>query len=62
MGRGAVEVEVILLDVLPVVAFAVGQTEQALFDDGVLPIPESEGEAEPLLVVGDAGQAIFPQR
>ena len=59
MGRRAVEVEVVFLDVLAVVAFAVGQAEQAFLEDRVLAVPQGQGEAEPLLVVGDAGQAVF---
>ena len=57
--RRAVEVEVILLDVLAVIALAVGQAEQPLLEDGILPVPEREREAEALLVVGDAGQAVL---
>src|SRR5262249_37642731 len=48
-----------LLDVLAVIAFAVGQPEQAFLQDGVLAVPEGQREAEPLLVVGNAGQAVF---
>ena len=59
MGRRAVEVEVILLDVFAVVAFAVRQTEQAFFENWIFAVPEGQREAEPLLVVGDAGQAVF---
>src|SRR4051794_30361774 len=59
MRRGAVEVEVILLDVLPVVALAVGQAEQPLLEDGVFAVPQGQGEAEALLVVADAGQAVL---
>ena len=59
MGRRAVEVEVVLLDVLAVIALAVGQAEQALLQDRVLAVPEGQREAEPLLVVGDAGQPVF---
>src|SRR5262249_50046705 len=59
VGRRAVEVEVVLLDVLAVIAFAVGQAEEALFDNGILAIPEREREAELLMIVGDAGQAVF---
>ena len=59
MGRRAVEVEVVLLDVLAVVALAVGQPEQAFLEDRVLAVPQGQREAEPLLVVGDAGQAVF---
>ena len=57
--RRAVEVEVVLLDVLAVVALAVGQAEQAFLEDRVLAVPQGQGEAEPLLVVGDAGQAVL---
>src|SRR5262249_5375928 len=47
------------LDVLAVVALAVGQAEKALLEDGILAVPQSERKAEPLLVVGDAGQAVL---
>src|ERR1041385_6970834 len=59
MGRRAVEIEVILLHVLAMIAFAVGQTEEALFKDGVLPVPQRQREAELLLVIGNPCQAIF---
>ena len=59
MGRRAVEVEVVLLDILAVVAFAVGQAEEPFLQDGVLAVPQRQGEAEALLVVGDAGQAVL---
>jgi hypothetical protein len=45
--------------VLPVIAFAVGQAEQTLLEDRVLAVPERQGKAELLLIVGDAGQAIL---
>ena len=53
VGRRGVEVEVVLLDVLAVVALAVGQAEQPFLQDGVPPVPQREREAEALLVVGD---------
>ncbi len=59
VGRRAVEVEIVLLDVLAVVAFAVGQAEQALLQDGVVSVPQGQREAEPLVVVRDAGQAVL---
>ena len=59
VGRRAVEVEVVLLDVLAVIALAVGQAEQAFLEDRVLAVPQGQREAEPLLVVGDAGQAVL---
>src|SRR5262249_13377650 len=57
--RRAVEVEVILLDVLAVVALAIGQPKQALLEDRVRTVPQGDGETQPLLVVGDAGQAVL---
>ena len=57
--RRRVEIEVVLLDVLAVVALAVGQTKQPFLEDGVLAVPERDGETEDLLVVGDAGEAVF---
>ena len=49
--RRAVEVEVVLLDVLAVVALAVGQPEQPLLEDRVAAVPQRQREAELLLVV-----------
>ena len=57
--RRAVEVEVVLLHVLAVVAFAVGQPEEPLLEDRILAVPQGQREAEALLVVGDAGEAVF---
>jgi hypothetical protein len=59
VGRSAVEVEVVLLDILSVIALAVGQPEQALLQDRVLSIPEGERKAEPLLVIRNAGQPVL---
>ena len=59
VGRRAVEVEVVLLDVFAVVGFAVGEPEEALLEDGVPAVPQREGEAEPLLLVGDAPEAVL---
>jgi hypothetical protein len=53
VGRRAVEVEVVLLDVLAVVAFTVREAEKPLLQDRVFAVPQDEGEAEPLLVIGD---------
>src|SRR5262245_43864572 len=59
MGWRAVEVEVILLDVLAMVAFAVGQPEEAFLDDRISTIPQGERKAEALAVVANAGQTIL---
>ena len=55
----AVEIEVVLLDVLAVIALAVGQAEQPLLEDRVAAVPQREREAQPLLVVADAGEAVL---
>ncbi len=57
--RRAVEVEVILFDVLAVVAFAVGQSKQPLFENRIPAVPEGQGKAKLLLVVGNACQTIL---
>jgi hypothetical protein len=59
MGRKVIDVEVVLLDILAVVAFGVRQAEQALLQDGVPFVPQREGQAQPLLVVADPGQAVL---
>ncbi len=52
-------IEVVFLHILAVVAFAVGQAKQALLQNRVAAVPQSERKAEPLLVVRDPGDAIF---
>src|SRR5262249_29188479 len=54
-----VEVEVVLLDILAMVGFAVGQPEQAFLEDRILAIPQSEREAQALAIVADASQTIL---
>lgn len=57
-GR-AVEVEVVLLDVLAVVSLGVGEAEHPLLEDRVAAVPQREREAQPLLVVADARDAVL---
>jgi len=59
VGRRAVEVEVVLLDVLAVVALAVGEPEEALLEDGILPVPQRQRKAQVLFVIGKAGDAVL---
>lgn len=54
-----VEVEVELLDVLAVVPLRIREAEEPLLEDRVLLVPQAEGEAQALLVVGDAEQAVL---
>jgi hypothetical protein len=55
-----VEVVVELLHVLAVIALLVRHAEEALLEDGVLAIPERDGEADPLRLVAHACEAVFP--
>src|SRR5207247_2810553 len=57
--RRRIEIEVVLLHVLAVVRLAVGEAEQPFLDDGILSVPQRYREAEPLLVVGDAREAVL---
>ncbi len=59
MGRRAVEVEVVFLDVLAVVPFAVGQAEEPFLENRVLPVPQGQREAQVHLLIGNAGQPVF---
>ena len=57
--RRAVEIEVILFHILAVVAFAVREAEEPFLQDGILPVPQSEREAQALFVIGNAGDAVL---
>ena len=59
MRRRAIEVEVVFLHVLAVIALAVREAEESLLQDGILPIPEGQREAQTLFVVGNAGDAVL---
>jgi hypothetical protein len=57
--RRGVQVEVVLLDVLAVVALVAGQAEQALLEDRIAAVPQREGEAQLLATIGDAREPVF---
>jgi len=57
-GHG-VHVPPAFLDILAVVALAVGQPEHPLLDDGVTPVPEREGEVQAVELVRDTGHAVL---
>jgi len=57
-GR-AIEVEVVFLDVLPVIALAVRQSEQAFLEDRIATVPERKRKAEKLLFIADTGETIL---
>ena len=58
-GGCGVEIVVAFLNVFAVVALAIGQAEQALFENGIAAVPEGERKTDPAFAIGDAKQAIF---
>ena len=59
VGRRAVQVEIVFLDVFSVVAFVVGQPKQPFLENRIVAVPQRDGEAEPLMIVGNSRKAIF---
>ena len=59
LRRNGVEVPPVLLDVLAVIALRSAQAVEALFDDLVVLVPERGREAQPLVVVADAEDAVL---
>src|SRR5262245_22275399 len=59
MGRRRVEIEIILLDILAVVAFRVGQSEKPFLENRVLAIPQRQRKAQALVVVGKTRQTVL---
>jgi len=57
--RRAVEIEVVLLDVLAVIPLGVGEAVEALLDDGVLAVPQREREAQQHAIVAEPGDAVL---
>ena len=57
-GHG-VEVPPVLLDVLAVVRLGARQSEGALLEDRVAPVPQRQAEAQPLLDVGEPGETVL---
>jgi len=59
MGRSAVQVEPVLLDVLAVVALAVGEPEHPLLQDRIGAVPQRECEAQPLALVAHPRDSVL---
>src|SRR3954470_13355215 len=59
MGRRAVEVVIALLDVLAMISLVAGKTEEPLLQDRIAPIPHRDREADVLVTVADAGNAVL---
>src|SRR5215813_14868738 len=59
VSRSAVKIEVIFFDVLAVIAFGIGKSKESLLEDRILPVPQCQGKTENLMIVRDAGKAVF---
>ena len=59
MRRRRVQVEVAFLAILAVVSFVAGETEEALFQNRIVPIPQCDREADLLVTVRDARDPVF---
>src|SRR6516162_6795005 len=55
----AVQVEIIFLDVLPVIGLAVGQPERPFLDYRVLAVPQGQRKTQPLVIVAETGETIL---
>jgi len=52
-------IEVVLLYIFTVVSFAVRQSEKAFLQDWSFAVPQAQGKAKILLVVGNACEPVF---
>ena len=59
VGRRGIEVEVVLLHILPVIALAIGQAEQSFLEDRVLLIPQGNSNALPLFVIAKTSETVL---
>src|SRR5262245_51564948 len=59
MGGRRVQVVVIFLDILAMIPLIAGQAVEPLFQNRIAAIPKSQGEAQALMIVGDAGDSVL---
>ena len=59
MAWGRIEVVIELLDVLAVIAFAVGQPKHSLLQNRIALVPQRKAEAQTLLRIGETREPIF---
>jgi hypothetical protein len=59
VGRRAVQVIIVFLDVLPVIGLAVGQPERPLLNYRVLAVPQRQRKTQPLVIVTETGETIL---
>jgi hypothetical protein len=59
MRRCRVGIKIVLFYILAVIAFAAGEAEKTFFEDRITAVPQSQGEADELVLVGNAGKTIL---
>ena len=59
MCRCTVEIKVILLYVLSMIAFAAGESKDALLENRIALVPERQGKTDLLVSIADAGDSVF---
>src|SRR5260370_25250136 len=59
MRGSGIEIVIELLHVLAVIALLSAQPEQPFFQDGIAKVPERDGEAEELVPIADARDAVL---
>ncbi len=59
MAGRSVKIIVVLLDILSVIALAIGQAEKPLLQNLVLSVPQRQRETQPLVLVADARQTVL---
>src|SRR5207245_11692260 len=59
MRRRAVEIEVVLLDVLAMIAFAAGEAEEAFFENWIAMVPHGDRETDALVAIADPRESIL---
>jgi hypothetical protein len=59
VSGGRVEVEIIFLDVFPMIALTATEAKEPFFQDRITAIPERQGKTEPLVIIRDASETVL---
>ena len=57
--RRAVEIKIVLFDILAMIAFAVGQAEESFLENRIFAVPERSAKHRTLMVVGRCRQSVL---
>ncbi len=57
--RRGVEIEVVLLHVLPVIPLGIGEAEETFLENRIAAVPERDRKTHPLVVVGNTGKPVL---